>query len=57
VAVQSLNLKKAKVLKSETTNRKNMPLQLNYKNEVLHDETRIKFLDLEIDKFLNWKTC
>jgi hypothetical protein len=35
----SLNLKQTKVLKFESTNRKNMPLQLNYKNEVLHDET------------------
>jgi hypothetical protein len=33
-----------------------MSLQLNYKNEVLHDEKHIKFLGLEIDKFLNWKT-
>lgn len=33
-----------------------MSLQLNLKNEVLHDETHIKFLGLEIDKFLNWKT-
>jgi hypothetical protein len=49
----SLNLKKTKVLKFDSTNQKNMLLQLNYKNEVLHDETHIQFLGLEIDKFLN----
>jgi hypothetical protein len=44
------------VLKYETTNRENMPIKLNYNNEALHEETHIKFLGLEIDKFLNWKT-
>jgi hypothetical protein len=51
----SLNLKKTKVLKFETTKRGNMPLQLYYNSEVLYDAMNIKFLDLEIDKLLNWK--
>jgi hypothetical protein len=31
-------------------------VQLQCKNEVLNDAMNIKFLGLEIDKFLNWKT-
>jgi hypothetical protein len=52
----SLNMKKTKVLKFETINRGNIPMQLQYKNEVLNDTMNIKFLGLEIGKFLNWKT-
>jgi hypothetical protein len=32
-----------------------MPFQLYYNNEVLYDAMNIKFLGLEIVKFLNWK--
>jgi hypothetical protein len=53
----SLNLKKTKVLKFETTKRGNMSLQLYYNNEVLYDAMNIKLLGLEIDVFKLENTC
>ena len=52
----SLNLRKTKVLKFETINCDNMPVHLKFNDELLQEETHIKFLGIEIDKFLNWKT-
>jgi hypothetical protein len=49
----SLNLKKTKLLKFETTCQKNTPFQLRYKDELLQDETDIRFLWLEMHKFMN----
>jgi hypothetical protein len=45
----SLNLK-------ETIYQKNTPFQLSYKDELLQDGTDIRFMGLEMDKFMNWKT-
>jgi hypothetical protein len=51
----SLNVKKTKFLKFDTINQDNMPTHLKLKNELLHGESHIKFLGIEIDKSLNWK--
>jgi hypothetical protein len=50
-----LDLKKTKLLKFETTYQKTS-FQLSFRDELLHDETNIRFLWLEINKFMNWKT-
>jgi hypothetical protein len=52
----SLNLKKTKLFNFETTYRKNTPFCLSYKDELLQNETNIRFLGLEMGKFMNWKT-
>ncbi|PNF22769.1 hypothetical protein B7P43_G06670 [Cryptotermes secundus] len=52
----SLNLKKTKVVKFDTTNRDNMSIHLKFNDEILHQETHVKFLGIEIDKTLNWKS-
>jgi hypothetical protein len=33
-----------------------MPVHLKFNDELLQEEIHIKFLGIEIDKFLNWKT-
>jgi hypothetical protein len=43
-------------LKETTYQKKNTPFQLIYKDELLQDEADIRFLGLEMDKFMNWKT-
>jgi hypothetical protein len=35
---------------------KNTPFLLSCKDELLQDETNFRFLGLELDKFMNWKT-
>jgi hypothetical protein len=52
----SLNLKKTKMLKFDTINRDNMPIHLKFNDELLQKEIHIKFLGIETDKSLNWKT-
>jgi hypothetical protein len=51
----SLNLTKTKMLKFETTSQNNTLFQLHYKNQHLQDVKNIKFLGIEIHKFMNWK--
>jgi hypothetical protein len=51
----SLNLMKAKILKFETTSQNNVLFQLQCKNQHLQDVKNIKFLGIEIHKFMNWK--
>jgi hypothetical protein len=49
-------LKKTKLLKSETIYQENTPFKFSYKDDLLHDETNIRFLALKTVKFMNWKT-
>jgi hypothetical protein len=51
-----LNLRKTKVLKFDAINRNSMPVHLKFNDELLQEEIHVKFLGIEIDKFLNWKT-
>jgi hypothetical protein len=51
----SVNLTKATILKFETTSQNNASFQLQCKNQHLQDVKNIKFLGIEIDKFMNWK--
>jgi hypothetical protein len=51
----SLNLTKTKILKFETTSQNNVLFQVQYKYQHLQDVKNIKFLGIEIDKFMNWK--
>jgi hypothetical protein len=44
------------VLKVDTSNRDNRPIHLKFNDDLLQGETHIKFLGIEIDKSLNWKT-
>jgi hypothetical protein len=48
-----LNLRKTKVLKFETINCDNIPVHLKFNDELLQEEIHIKFLGIEIDKFLS----
>jgi hypothetical protein len=50
----SLNLTKTKILKFQTTSQ-NLLFQLQCKNQHLQDVKNIKFLGIEIGKFMNWK--
>jgi hypothetical protein len=43
------------MLKFETTFQNNTLFQLHYKNQHLQNVDNIKFLGIEIDKFMNWK--
>jgi hypothetical protein len=51
----SLNLTKTKILKFETTSQNDALFQSQYKNQHLQDVKNIKFLGIEMDKFMNWK--
>jgi hypothetical protein len=51
-----LSKKTTKVLKFNTINGDNVPLYLKYNEVLLHEEIHTKFLGIEIDKCLNWKT-
>jgi hypothetical protein len=42
----SLNLKKTKVLKFDTSNRDNMPIHLKVNDDLLQEETHITFLGI-----------
>jgi hypothetical protein len=47
-----LNLTKAKILKFENTSQNNVLFQLQCKTQHLQDGKNIKFLGIEIDKFV-----
>jgi hypothetical protein len=44
----SLNVKKTKLLKFDTINRGNMPTHLKFNDELLHEESHIKFLGMKL---------
>jgi hypothetical protein len=44
----SLNLNKTKVLQFDTSNRDSRPIHLKFNDDLLQEETHIKFLGIEI---------
>jgi hypothetical protein len=43
-------------MKYESNQQNNAPFQTTYRDEVLQEEIYIKFLGLETDEHMNWKT-
>ena len=43
-------------MKFESNQQNNAPFQITHRNEPIQVEKTIKFLGLEIDKYINWKT-
>jgi len=42
-------------MKYESTQQNNASFQITHRDELLQEEINVKFLGLEIDKYMNWK--
>ena len=51
----SLNLKKTKIMKSESNQQNNASFKITYRDELIQEEMNVKLLGLEIDTHTNWK--
>jgi hypothetical protein len=52
----ALNLDKTNIIKFTTINVTHCPLSIGYKDKYIEEIAQTKFLGLQIDSHLNWKT-
>jgi hypothetical protein len=51
----SFNVKKTKIMKSESNQQNNAYFKITFRDEPIREEMNIRFLGLKIDKHMNWK--
>jgi len=51
----SLNIKKTSTVKFSSNHLQNDHIQITYQNKTMKEATNIKFLGLELDKYVKWK--
>jgi hypothetical protein len=52
----SVNVDKTKTIKLDLSHSQHIPFQISYKERHINDDTHIKFLGMQIDEHMNWKT-
>jgi hypothetical protein len=52
----SLNMDKTRKIKFDLSHSQHAPFQISYEDTHINDDTNIKFLGMQIDNHMNWKT-